>query len=269
MKRKILISLLMLSMFIGGAVTASSINGDFKGRPIVKVFVDGKTVNSEVPAYIEDGNTMLPLRAVSEALGADIKWNPDDYSVSVSTKKAALTQDQLKEISKYVAKVYAVNADGQDFGRASGFLIGNGIVVTNEHVGGVAASLRIELNGQTYTTSNVLFKNATTDVMGVKIDAVGGLTYSTDLPPIDAHVYAIGYPHGELKISEGKVLQGYPPVNGVDGLYHSARTESGQSGGILISDSGEVIGITKGSSDDFSVDLAVPMKYVQQEINKL
>jgi S1-C subfamily serine protease len=267
MKKRILLSLLMLSMFIGGVVTASSINGDYKGNEIVRVLVNGTEVHPEVPAQIIDGSTLLPLRAISEALGADVKWDGDTYTATISTKKAALTQDQLKEISKYVAKVYAVNESGQEFAHGSGFLI-DGILITNEHVGTDAKSLRIELNGQTYTTSNVLFKNATTDVMGVKIDAVGGLTYSMDLPAVDSHVYAIGYPHGEYKVNEGKVLKIHQ-VNGLDNIDHSAVTDNGQSGGVLIGENGEIIGITTGVYHDTDIDMAVPMKYVKQELDKL
>lgn len=268
MRKKILLSLLMLSMFIGGVVTASSINGNYNGNAIVKVFVNGQAVQSEVPAQIIDGSTLLPLRAISEALGANVKWNPDDYSVAVSTKKVALTQDQLKEISKYVARVFAVDSSGQDFGRASGFLIGNGILITNEHVAGEAASVRVELNGQTFTSSHVLFKNTTTDVMGFKIDALGGLTYSTDFPAADSHVYTIGYPHGVYKVIEGKVIQ-IRKLNGLDNIDHTAFTDNGQSGGVLINENGEVIGITTGVYHDTDLDMATPMKYVEQELDKL
>lgn len=98
MKKKIFI--LVSSLFlIATAVSASSLNGDYKGNPIVNVNVNGKTISSEVPAQIIDGNTLLPLRSVSEALGADVKWNQDTYSVDVNKKDNFISVDEFKRIN--------------------------------------------------------------------------------------------------------------------------------------------------------------------------
>lgn len=44
---------------------------------------DGKTIKLDVPAQIMNSRTMVPLRAVSEALGADVDWSELTKNVSV------------------------------------------------------------------------------------------------------------------------------------------------------------------------------------------
>lgn len=47
--------------------------------------VNGQTVVMDVPAIIYAGTTMVPLRFLGEALGAEIKWNGPDKTVEIFT----------------------------------------------------------------------------------------------------------------------------------------------------------------------------------------
>lgn len=44
------------------------------------------TIELEVPAFIENGRTMLPLRAVSEALFLDVNWKEEERTVVINNK---------------------------------------------------------------------------------------------------------------------------------------------------------------------------------------
>jgi len=50
--------------------------------------VNGRTVALDVPAMVRRGSTMVPLRFVSEALGADVQWSEATQTVSISTNGA-------------------------------------------------------------------------------------------------------------------------------------------------------------------------------------
>lgn len=50
----------------------------------VKVYVGGKQPNFDVLPFIENGRTMIPVRAVSEALGAAVTWNGETQTVIIS-----------------------------------------------------------------------------------------------------------------------------------------------------------------------------------------
>ena len=51
----------------------------------VKVVVNGTELNTDQGAVIVDGRTLVPLRAIFEALGADVEWN--DMTKSVEARK--------------------------------------------------------------------------------------------------------------------------------------------------------------------------------------
>ncbi len=50
------------------------------------IVINGQTYLLDAPAFIEDGRTYLPLRAVMEALGADVTWNDNTDTVTITAK---------------------------------------------------------------------------------------------------------------------------------------------------------------------------------------
>ncbi len=45
---------------------------------------DGRTITIDVPAKILNGRTLIPLRAISESMGADVYWYAESYHVSIT-----------------------------------------------------------------------------------------------------------------------------------------------------------------------------------------
>lgn len=72
----------LLAIFAGTGLAATK---DFKGFPVVRVLVNGQDINSDVPAIIMDGRTLLPVRAVSEALSSAVEWDEQTRTVSLSS----------------------------------------------------------------------------------------------------------------------------------------------------------------------------------------
>lgn len=48
---------------------------------------EGATVESDVPAEIINGRTMVPLRVLSESIGAEVSWDNDSKTATVTTPK--------------------------------------------------------------------------------------------------------------------------------------------------------------------------------------
>lgn len=67
--------------------------------------VNGKTINIEVPARIIDGRTLVPLRFVSEALGASVDWDNVTKTVKIESK-----QD-----SQVISKEYKFKFEGSEW----------------------------------------------------------------------------------------------------------------------------------------------------------
>jgi hypothetical protein len=55
--------------------------------------VNNQPVTLDVPAEIYRGSTLVPLRFMSEALGADVQWEPAQYAVMITTGSGARSQD--------------------------------------------------------------------------------------------------------------------------------------------------------------------------------
>ncbi|TDG00916.1 stalk domain-containing protein [Paenibacillus piri] len=80
--------------------------------------INGETITLAVNAEIINGNTMVPLRFVAEALGADVSFNNDTRKVSITSVKTISTLEQkVNEIYSSIIdasmtdfqKVYAFN----------------------------------------------------------------------------------------------------------------------------------------------------------------
>lgn len=72
MKQKLIILLFVPIIILAMAVSAQA---------APQVILDGKTLTFDVPPTVENGRTLVPLRAIFEALGADVQWNEATNSV--------------------------------------------------------------------------------------------------------------------------------------------------------------------------------------------
>jgi hypothetical protein len=82
MKKVILVGIMFL-MFMG-VVSASSINGEYKGNPVVKLFNNGvEVVADDTPAMIYGDRTMVPIYLLKK-MGINVAWDADNYSVSMN-----------------------------------------------------------------------------------------------------------------------------------------------------------------------------------------
>ncbi|MBI2874809.1 MAG: trypsin-like peptidase domain-containing protein [Firmicutes bacterium] len=55
----------------------------------IRILVDGREVATDIPPTIIDGRTMVPVRFVSEALGAEVQWDAGTRTVRIATPGSA------------------------------------------------------------------------------------------------------------------------------------------------------------------------------------
>jgi len=69
----------------------------------MKVVTDGKedSVTLDVPATLMNDRTMIPLRAVSEALGGDVEWDGENYQIHITSP-----EPPKKEYDPLTSKIY-------------------------------------------------------------------------------------------------------------------------------------------------------------------
>lgn len=99
-------------------VSAASVNGTYKGKPIVKVKSNGAELKSDSsPAVIMDGRTMIPISMLKQ-LGASVAWDAKTSTVDVSfpsnfdyNNVHALAKELKSDGISYVA----MTSSGEDF----------------------------------------------------------------------------------------------------------------------------------------------------------
>ncbi|NLD45833.1 MAG: copper amine oxidase N-terminal domain-containing protein [Clostridiaceae bacterium] len=61
------------------------------GEKPVKVYLNGKKLNFDSVPVIENGRTLVPMRAIFEALGAEVTWDDRNKSVTCFKEKKSIT----------------------------------------------------------------------------------------------------------------------------------------------------------------------------------
>lgn len=264
-------------VFFGGAAAATSFNGNFEGSAIVKLFANGKEViASDVPAIIYKDRTVIPVYLLKQ-LGVNVTWHSDTYSVDVQLPQPTpvikivheLTQAQLDDLAKSVSIVYSVDEQLNYNGEGSGFLLDNQLFITNHHVGSKNKAIQYYLNGKTLNNNGqTLFDSSIVDIYAVKTNEANGMKFTTNLPQIGDIVHALSYPNGKFAITEGTVTN-IVTITGRTMIEFDAPIDDGSSGGALIDGRGQVIGIITSRYKGTNKNQALPLSYMQDELNKL
>ena len=81
-KSNFFIMFLILALFMG-------VTGVY-GAGRITVLVDGEPISTDQEAVIVNGRTLLPMRAIFEALGADVEWESESKTVMAFTDDVAV-----------------------------------------------------------------------------------------------------------------------------------------------------------------------------------
>ena len=64
----------------------------------IKLIVNGKEIQSDVPAQVINGRTMVPAKALAEALGATVSWNAQENAVTITSNSVSVaSSDEIAE----------------------------------------------------------------------------------------------------------------------------------------------------------------------------
>lgn len=182
---------------------------------------------------------------------------------SVSERLVAKTSSTRNKMEgseifrKYGGAVFMIfTTDGNNVHQGSGFFIGdNGLAVSNYHVfrGTNVGDESIKMPGDNtvYKVSDIYAKSEKEDFILFRVDYKNkySIPVADKQAQIGDKVFAIGSPQGlENTFSSGEISQ----WRGKNLMQISALIDHGSSGGALINEYGEVVGITSGSFADGS-----------------
>lgn len=212
-------------------------------------------------------------RSVEERHRSTERATTSDQSVDLPRSKSSSRTYSGSEIfDMYSTAVFMVYTRNDLHGsQGSAFFISNtGIAVSNYHVFESTYQGLEEFHmsdGSVYKLKNVIAKSKEADVFIFEVDGGGKkfnfIPISSRSPRVGEKVYTIGSPQGlENTFSSGEISQ----LRGSDLIQISAPIDHGSSGGVLLNEYGEAIGITTAGIDDSGANLnfAVSIKLVQQ-----
>lgn len=172
------------------------------------------------------------------------------------------TGSVAREALSSVVTIRAYNAAGEEMRLGSGFFLADGRVVTNSHV--VAGAEWVEVMDQ---DEDLLGSAPYAEVLSTRSDLAilpalsaerSGLAVSQQTPQAGDPVWAIGSPEGLHGSVSSGVVSARRSLDGQRYLQISAPVSSGSSGGPILNQRGEVIGVvvsyvTDGQNLNFGV----------------
>ena len=196
---------------------------------------------------------------------------PEKRQTITLTNDTLSGEEIYEQCSSSVFYIENYNASGKAIASGSGFFLSsNGLAVTNHHVIEDAASAKIRTtNGKVYSVKGIYDADPSLDLALLQIDG-SGFSYlnkgdSTSLKG-GSHIYTIGSPQGlENSISEGIIANPDRVINGQHYIQITAPISHGSSGGALLDEKGNVIGVTSaGIESGQNLNLAVPIHMLNQ-----
>ncbi|MBR2442383.1 MAG: trypsin-like peptidase domain-containing protein, partial [Clostridia bacterium] len=178
--------------------------------------------------------------------------------IPLSLRDKALSSNDIYKKADPAVFFIEIELENGDKQGGSGFFIDDkGTAVTNYHVvqGGKRGKV-ILADGKEYALKYVLGKDKDSDLVIIQIDIENSvpvtLADSLNVQTGD-RVYAIGYPESFLlgvessTFTEGIVSKASYTLEGVEYIQTNADITHGNSGGVLLNDKAEVVGITTGA----------------------
>ena len=209
---------------------------------------------------------------------------PETRAAAASTQSETAIERAMKAVVAISPQDEAARKQNGDTEAAggSGFVIhASGLILTNAHVVAKLDTVEVTFaNGKRYS-GRVIGRDGRTDLAIVKIDADGPLPVlklaKSSKLPLGARVFALGNPLGNRFSVTSGIISGYDraydvawPVNFIQ---HDAALNPGNSGGPLITEEGDVIGINTATPPetifDIGIGLAIPAELAARIAPKL
>lgn len=198
---------------------------------------------------------MVSSNSSNDAVAATTSRNLEVPVVNKRGEKSKL--DGSKIFAKYNSAVFMIyTSDGSNMYQGSGFFINqDGLAVSNYHVfqGTSVGEEGIKMVGsnEIFKVVEVIHRSEDEDFILFRVNATNTnyIPLAQYKPVIGEKVYAIGSPRGlENTFSSGEVSQWRDKQL----MQTSTQIDHGSSGGALINEFGEVVGITSGTFADGS-----------------
>ncbi|MFT5127313.1 MAG: serine protease Do, partial [Rhodothermales bacterium] len=165
-----------------------------------------------------------------------------------SMSAAEIAKELAAKVRDAIVDVSFLDRDGDVAGQGSGFVVdANGLIATNLHVIGEARPIRVRFADDSVAeVVEITASDKNLDLAVIRVERTGLQTVplgsAEDLADGEP-IVALGNPHGLSHSVVAGVLSGTRDIDGVDMLQLAIPIEPGNSGGPVLNEAGEVLGI--------------------------
>jgi tetratricopeptide (TPR) repeat protein len=216
--------------------------------------------------------TTKPLLATVEKSGVSASAAAATTQPAAASKLKLMTAQQLfAYASPAVVKIIVFDKNDRPIGQGSGFFVNDhGSVITNFHVIDGASKAKIQLSdGTSDDVVGICGATQTVDLALLQTNHHSRFVlplHAGNPVPIGAQAYAIGSPLNMTNTLSAGLVSGYRLMQGVPCIQTSAAISPGSSGGPLLNDRGEVLGVIKmyasaGQELNFAIN-AIEVQYL-------
>lgn len=119
MRKSLIPFFLILILAFGGGVSAQGEHGEKLIKVMyrsIKVVINGRLLNTPAEPFLtEEGHLMIPARAVGEAIGCSVEWDPETNVVYIINQVATDRQPASKPAPVYVEQLPVLRNVGPFF----------------------------------------------------------------------------------------------------------------------------------------------------------
>lgn len=198
----------------------------------VRVYVNGMRVNEDV--ILKDGRTYVPLRAVSESIGAEVIWDESTFSAHINFTEDDAIAKIVEDVSPSVVTIignYIDSAEASKFSNPTAH--GSGVIYGCDLNGVMFSYLTTDLSNANFTKAQAELKSKETQyikeygakkIVGATPKNIGGKQYAYHILELELngekvylheyaypanknqlHVFVVYFP--ELTYSLGNIKQ--------------------------------------------------------------
>ncbi len=223
------------------------------------VILNGRTLDAE--SYIIDGSVYVPLRAIGEALGAEVSWDDASRNAILNYNSDSAVINAISKASESVVAIAgnyrsaSMAQSAQDYNplyaHGTGVVIkSSGTILTNSHVVEGLDNITVIFAGGDSYSGKITYSDPEADLAVVQINKLGltPIKFAEENSlVVGQSVIAIGTPMAISHINSASrgIVSGVGVNIGAPYLFTQSDTaiNGGNSGGPLINLNGELVGI--------------------------
>jgi hypothetical protein len=187
----------------------------------------------------------------------------------------ATPQDVAKKVFPKTVMITTQDQNGRPLAIGSGLVLKPGFIISNFHVveGSGAGFVKVIGDRSKYKILGIVAKDELRDLVILSVDGIAteGATLSQrQTTEVGETVFAIGNPRGlEGTFSQG-IVSSVRDLDGLTLLQITAPISPGSSGGPIVDEKGEVVGVAVATfRGGQNLNFAIPVKYVAALTNSI